>query len=238
MLRPGDIFDAASRYLRGHPEELARIVRSSFGLRFGVPLAAFRWMMEQLVEDVSALEPEITAVPPGLKIGVTLEKMETRIRFNATIYVDRIDVSSQKILVGIRLSGVSLKVLSEKKTVMSALINSGALDISQLGNLINELPGLPPVIEEAGGQRIVFDLMRSPRFDNMLVRNIVGLLSSLITVQGVETETDHLDVVLRALPRGSTAAVGAVRRHLVRPGWSRVRSFIGNGQSTALVQTI
>ena len=237
MLSGKDFFESASRYLRGHPEEVARILRSSFGLRFGVPLAAFRWLVEKLVDDVNGLDPEISACPPGLRIGMTIEKMETRIRFQAVIYVARVDVSSTQIRLELRFEEVELKILSEKKTVVAALVNSGALNISQLGALISELPGMPPVIVEAAENRIVFDLLKSQQLDNRVVRHLVGLWSSLITVDGVETETDHLDVVFRALPKGRSAAMDSVRQHLLAPGFRKIRTFVGESPSTsALVQ--
>lgn len=235
MLSGRDFLESAGRYLRGHPEEIARIMRSSFGLRFGVPLAAFRWLAEKLVDDVQGLDPEITARPPGLQIGMTFEKMESKIRFSAVIYVARIDVSSTQIRVEVRFEDVKLKVLNDKRTVISALINSGALNISQLGSLIAELPRIPPVIVEAANNRIVFDLLKSKQLDNRVVRHLVGLWSSLITIDGVETESDHLDVVFRALPRGRAAAMDSVRQHLFAPGLRRIRGFVGESPSTSVI---
>lgn len=234
MLNGRKILDAAAGYLQRNPEEVGRFVRSSLGLRFGVPIAAFRWLIENLVKDVAALDPEITAVPPGLRVGVTFEKMETRIRFTATLFVNRIDVSADQILVELRLEGVHLRVMSEKRTILSALINSGALNISQIGDLVGELPGLPPVIATANGNRMVFDVLRSPRLDNDVVRSLVAVWSSLITVDGVQTDSDHLDLVFRALPRGVRAPASAVRRHLVRPGLRQVRALLGSGDNRAL----
>lgn len=231
MLDPRDMLNTAYKYFRGHPEEVARLVKSSFGLRFGVPLAAFRWIIEQVVNDIDGLDPQIEAVPPGLKLGATLERMETRIRVSMILYVTRVQISSDQARVHLRFEDVSLRVLSEKKTLVSALINSGALDIGQIGNLVRELPQRPPVIVEASNDRIVIDLMQSPRFaGNNIVRHFAGLLSSLITVHGVQTESEHLDVVFRALPRGGGAAVDAIENHFVGPGLRRVRSLLGRDQ--------
>jgi hypothetical protein len=238
MLNGRDVLQAAGRYFRGHPEELARVVRGGLGLRLGVPLAAFRWLIGELVEDVRGLDPEITAQPPGLRVAATFEKMETRLRFSAVITVHRIELSEKATLLDLRFDQVALSVISPKKTILSALVKSGALDVSQIGNLVSELPGLPPMIVEAKGQRIVFDLLRSPRLDNDAVRHIVGALSHLITLHGVETDTDHLDLVFRALPRGGLSAVSAVRRHLVRPGIARARALLNGESERALAQVM
>jgi hypothetical protein len=239
MLDPRDVLNTAYRYFRGHPEEVTRLVKSGFGLRFGVPLAAFRWVIEQVVEDVAALDPTIEAVPPGLKLAATLERMETTIRVSMILYVTRIQISSDQARVHLRFEDVNLKVLSEKRTLVSALINSGALDIGQLGDLVRELPKRPPVIAEATGDRVVLDLMRSPRFeDNSIVRHLAGLMSTLITVHGVQTETEHLDVVFRALPRGGGAAVDAIENHLLSPGLRRVRALLGRDQKQLVQSTV
>ncbi|MCB0782166.1 MAG: hypothetical protein KDC03_21980, partial [Flavobacteriales bacterium] len=83
---------------------------------------------------------------------------------------------------------------------------------------VNELPGIPPMVVEAEGHRLVLDLMKAPSLaKNPLVRHILGLTSSIITLHGVQTDEDHLDVVFRALPKGSAAAFNAVQDHLLVP---------------------
>ena len=41
MPTPQQALNSFGKYLRQHPEELGRAVRSALGLRFGVPLAAY-----------------------------------------------------------------------------------------------------------------------------------------------------------------------------------------------------
>ncbi|MEL7371847.1 MAG: hypothetical protein AAFN74_23185 [Myxococcota bacterium] len=229
MLDPTQILDAASRYLRDHPEELGRAIRSSFGLRFGLPLAVFRWLAESFVDGAKGLDPKFEAVPPGLKVGVTLDRMDTRIRLSTIIYVHRIQVDTEQIRLEIRFEEPTLKVLSAEKTILSALINSGTLSIAQIGSLVRELPGMPPEVVDAYGDRVVFDLMQSPNLaGSRVVKHVVGLISALVTVQDVQTESsDHMDVVLRTLPRGTQAAASALRSHLVTPGLRSVRTLLG-----------
>jgi hypothetical protein len=237
------VIDAAVGYLRSNPREIERAIRSSFGLRFGVPLAAFRWLVQETVADADALDVVIDAEPPGLRVGGTFEKMETRLRGTAVVYVNRILLSGDELRFEVRLEQVHLQVLSDRKTQLSALIKSGALDLSKPGNLIDELPGMPPVIVEAYDNRLVIDLMRSPRFrNNKLLRHAIGLVSSLVTVYGVETDTTHLDVVFRALPRGGFGAADAIQEHLVEPGirraWSRLSRSAESGRVRKLITAV
>ena len=221
MLRPGTSGTIQRRSVE--PFE-ARI-----GLRFGLPLAAFRWLTQAFVNDTSGWDPHFEAVPPGLKVGVTLDRMGTRIRFSTVIYAHRIQVDTEQIRLEIRFEEPDLKVLSEAPTILSALINSGSLSIDQIGTLVRELPGMPPEVVDAYGDRVVFDLMRHPRLaGSRMVKNAVGLISALVTVEDVQTESsDHMDVVLRTLPRGTQAAATALRSHLVTPGLKTVRTLLG-----------
>lgn len=231
MLPPREVARAARRYIRAHPEELRRAIRSSFGLRFGVPLAVFRWVVEQLLSDAKALDPSFDAVPPGLKIGATIERMQTRIRVSMELFIHDIRVSADELHLELRFEQVDLQVLSEAPTIPAALIRSGALRLDALGALIAELPGMPEFIVRAEANRICVDLLQAPALkNNRLLRHAMGLVSSLITVDSVETAAAHLDVQLHALPNGRRGATGALRAHLLRPGARRVRRMLGLDQ--------
>lgn len=229
MLSGRRAVEAAGKYLRRHPEEVGRAVRSALGLRFGVPVAAFRWLVEQISRDPSDADVQIDPEPPGLRLAGTFENMQTRLRGSAVVYIDRIHVTAHQIRIDVRLEDVSLNVLSEKKTHLSALIKSGALDVSKPGNLVAELPDMPPVIIDAYDNIISLDLMREPKLSsNRAVYRAVGLLSSLVTVHGVETDSTHLDVLMRAFPQGVGAAADALEEHLLEPGFRRLRGLVGS----------
>jgi hypothetical protein len=228
MLSGRTVAGAAGRYLRRHPEELGRALRSALGLRLGVPVAAFRWLVEQTSRDPADADVEIEPHPPGLRLSGTFENMQTRLRGSAVVFIDRIEIDAQRIRIDLRLEQVRLRVLSERKTHLSALVKSGALDLSRPGNLVAELPGMPPFIVDAHDNVVGVDLMRDPKLGrNRMVVHAVGLLSSLVTVHAIETDSTHLDVLLRALPRGLGAAADAVEEHVVEPGFRRLRRLIG-----------
>ena len=243
MLDRRKIVSAVTNYLRENPQEIERAVRSTFGLRFGVPLAAFRWLVQETAEDANAMDLVIEAEPPGLRVAATFEKMETRLRGSAVVFVNRVLLSGDELRFEVRLEQVGLQVLSNKKTQLSALIKSGALDLSKPGNLIDELPGMPSVIVEAYENRLVIDLMRSAKFrNNRMLRHSIGLLSSLVTVYGIQTESDHLDVVFRGLPQGALGAASAIQEHVVEPGlrrvWNRFSRSAENGRMRKLLSAV
>jgi hypothetical protein len=243
MLDRRKVVSAVTQFVRDNPQEIERAVRSAFGLRFGVPLAAFRWLVQETAEDADALDLVIDAEPPGLRVAATFEKMDTRCRGSAVVFVNRVLLTGEELRFEVRLEQVALQVLSSKKTQLSALIKSGALDLSKPGNLIDELPGMPNVIVEAYDNRLVIDLMRSPKFrNNRMLRHSIGLLSSLVTVYGIQTESDHLDVVFRGLPQGAIGAASAIQEHVVEPGlrrvWNRFSRSAENGRMRKLLAAV
>ena len=213
------------KYMMAHPYELGRFVRSGLGLRLGVPLAALRWVLQEMTQEMG-LDASLDAEPPGLKFGATVEKMATKMRVGANVFVSRVQIDADQLRVELRIEDLSVKVLSQNKTQLSALLNSGALDLSKPGNLISELPDMPAMLVHAEGNKITLDLMKSEKFSDPRFRNMIGMLSSLITVHTVETEaSEHIDVVLRALPRGSRAATQALNSTFIRPGLSRAQNI-------------
>ena len=235
MLTPQNVLEAAATYLRAHPEEVTRAIRGGMALRFGMPLAALRWLVAHLVDDASGLEPVLEARPPGLFVAATTEQMETRMRISAVVYVTGIRVDDLRARMDLRVDDLQIDILSERKTVVAALIKSGALDVSQVGDLVRELPRIPDFIIEAEGQRLVIDLMRAPSLsNNLLLRHAIGLASALVTVRGVETEDDHVDMQLRPLPRGARTAMRAFRSHFVRPAVYEALDFVERWQRRRL----
>jgi len=222
MPTPQETVDAVRSYLRTHPEEIGRAVRSALGLRFGVPLAALRWLGLQAERSGKVEDFQLDSVPPGLRLGASIDVMNTPIRAGAIIFVERVVFNDEELTVALRLEEVDLKLNGESESPIAALIKSGALDLSNPGTLVNFMPNRSPVLAEANGNRIVLDLMRDPNIGkNPLVRRAVSLLTSFVTLHGVETDRKHLDIAFRALPTGLGGAVKSVRNNLVLPGMGR-----------------
>jgi hypothetical protein len=223
MPTPQETVDAVRSYLRTHPEEIGRAVRSALGLRFGVPLAALRWLGQQAERSGKVEDFQIDSVPPGLRLGGNVDLMNTPIRAGAIIYVERVVFNDEELTVALRLEDVQLKLNGESDSPIAALIKSGALDLSNPGTLVNFMPNRSPVLAEANGNRIVLDLMRDPNVGkNALVRRAVSLLTSFVTLHGVETDKKHVDIAFRALPSGLGGAVKSRRNNVVLPSMSRL----------------
>jgi hypothetical protein len=224
------LLEAAASYLRSHPQEIVRVLRNALGLRFGVPIATLRWLADN--GDNGPQDVEIDPDPPGIRVGATLKLMGTTVRATTSIFIERIKLSAEELRLEVRLEGTHLRVLDEAETPVAALIRSGALDLTKSGNLAAHLPKLSGLLGESKDNRLVIDLMKHPKIGrNRAVRKALGLVSSFLTVHGVESDEGHVDVLLRAFPRGVGGAVRAVRDHLFTDGPPWIRGMLPGRRS-------
>ncbi len=194
------------------------MLRNAMGMRFGMPLAAFRWLAAELADPEKVEDLEIAAAPPGLRMGATFDLMKTRVRASAVLFIDRLHITGDELRIELRLEDVSMIPVDTKKSQISALLITRALDLSRPGDLVQHLPDMPAMIVDAHANRVVLDLMRVPKLSNdPRVRHALGLMTSLMTLDGIETEGDHLDLHFKPLPSGFVAAADAIGDHLVVP---------------------
>jgi hypothetical protein len=225
MMGRDAVLQAATAYLRAHPQELTRMLRNALGLRFGVPIAGLRWLAGR--SDGGPRDVEIDPSPPGVRVAATLELMGTTVRAATVIFIERIKMSAEELRLEVRLEDTNMKVLGDAESPVAALIRSGALDLTKSGNLAAHMPGLGKLLGESTGNKLVIDLMRHPKLGgSRTVRRLMGLLSSVVTVHGVESDEGHVDVVLRAFPRGIGGAARAVRDHLLTDGPPWIRGML------------
>jgi hypothetical protein len=210
------IAGAVGSYLKDHPEELWRVLRNALALRFGVPLAALRWLAVKGAGKKLPKDVQIEAVPPGVRLAASLDLMGTPVRASAVVYVERVRLNAAELCLEIRLAQVSLKVTDDaSNTPIAALLKSGALDLSKPGNLAAYMPKRPPILIDAKDDRIVIDLMKHPKFaGNENAQRLLRLLAPLITVSGIESESEHLDIALRTFPDGVADIIARVRNLL------------------------
>lgn len=212
-MKPAALLKAAIGYLRNNPEEVVTATANAATLRFGVPIAALRWLAGQVKPGKkSPKDIEVGAAPPALTVGATVDAMGTPVKASAAVRVDEVTIAEDKIRVGVRLSNVKLQLAAESDAPVATLIKSGALDLSKPGNLVKFIPKRPEAIVEAEGDRIVVDLMKVPKIaQNPRVRKALGVIAPVLGVRAIETDEDHVYVRLRATPRGLGRALSALR---------------------------
>ena len=213
MLDPRAFLSAAVGYVRKNPDELVRAAVNATALRFGVPIAALRWLSSQAkLPKKAPKDIDIGTAPPAIRISLSIEAMGTPVRASAAIRVDEIDLSPEAMRIGLKLSDVKLALVGDSETPVATLIKSGALDLSKAGNLVKFLPKRPPAIVEADGDRIVLDLLKVPAVaGNGQLRRALAIVTPVVAVRAVETDRDHVYVALKAKPRGLPEAIAALK---------------------------
>jgi hypothetical protein len=212
MLGPRALLTAAVDYVRHNPDEIVKAAINAAGLRFGVPIAALRFMAAQVTGRKAPKDIEIGSSPPALRLSATVDAMGTAVRASAAIKIDEVSLSAESIRVGIRLNDVKLALVGESDAPVATLIKSGALDLSKPGNLIKFIPKRPPAIVEAEGDRVVIDLFKVPKIaQNPRVRKILSVIAPILGIRAIETDRDHIYVALRASPGGIGRALEAFR---------------------------
>ena len=207
-----DLLSAATGYLRKNPDEIVRQAFNAGRLRFGVPIAALRWLAGQAKGKKAPKDIELGASPPALRMSATVDAMGTELRAGASVRIEEVEISPETIRVSLRVHDVKLKVLDDSETPVATLVKSGALDLSKPGNLVKFIPKRPKAIVDAHDDRIVLDLMLVPALgQNKRLRRALQVISPLVGIRAIETEGDHLYVALRATPAGLREAIVALR---------------------------
>nr|PZN22337.1 MAG: hypothetical protein DIU78_15820 [Pseudomonadota bacterium] len=65
--------EAVFGYVKEHPEELLRVLKNAVALRFGLPIAALRWVAARANGRRAPKDVDIGAAPPAYHISVATE---------------------------------------------------------------------------------------------------------------------------------------------------------------------
>jgi hypothetical protein len=210
---PKVLVQAATNYLKAHPEEIVRALRGALGLRVGVPLDALRYLVAEFGQgDKAPKDVVIEAAPPGIRIAMTVKAMGTTLRVRLVLHAEELALGAAALLVTARIADLELEVLAGDDTPVAGLIKSGALDLSKPGNLVAYMPKRPKVLVDAKDDRVVLDLMKIPKLgENPRLRKVLGVLTPVLNVAAIRTKDDHLDVHLSARPGGISDAIAAAQ---------------------------
>lgn len=210
MALPFVLARAAVDYVRANPIELARVARNATRLKLGLPVGALRALASAAAKAKGPKDVSIEAVPPGLRLGATLDLMKTPVRATATLRVEEIRVSEAELRFALRVRDIRLDLVTESESPIAALLKSGALDLSRPGDLVKFLPNRSPALVEAEGDLIVVDLMKLPRVgEHKAVRRALSLVTPVLGVRAIETDREHFYVALRATPSALPAVLAA-----------------------------
>jgi hypothetical protein len=205
----------AGNYLKEHPEEIVRALRSALGLRASIPMDALRYLAREFVPDNKRAPKDIVieAAPPGVRVAATVDAMGTPLRASLVLHIEELAISLTEMRIGLRIEGLTLTVLGDSSSPLAGLLKSGALDLSKPGNLVAFMPKRPPMLVEAKDDRLTLDLMKVPKIaENPKVRRYLSIVLPVASVRAIRTKDDHLDVHLKANLGGISQAIAAARQ--------------------------
>lgn len=204
---------SAGRFVVRNPLSMLTVAKHAASFRVAVPLDALRWIVSNTPPGKKApTDVAITARPPAIQIGATIEMMGTKLRASTTVAVEELRVHSEELTVRLRLQDTDMRVLDRSETPIAGLIRSGALDLSKPGNLVNFMPKKPSILVEAQDDVLILDLMQVPKLaNNFRLRKILQRVTPVMNVAALGTDGDFLVLSLRATPGGLPRALVAGR---------------------------
>src|SRR6185503_19014734 len=97
-MKPRALLAAAAGYLRRNPQEVVKAARNAAGLRFGVPLAALRYLAAQAKRGKKGPKDiELGSAPPALRLSATVDAMGTPLRAHAAVRIDEVEISPEAV---------------------------------------------------------------------------------------------------------------------------------------------
>jgi hypothetical protein len=210
---PKALLKTAANYLKDHPEEVFRTVKDAFGMRLGIPLDAFRHLAAEFGQSKKAPKDVVVeAVPPGLRLAMTVKAMGTTLRVKLTLFIEQLSINNSEARITARIKDMSLDVLDGEDTPVAGLIKSGALDLSKPGNLVAYMPKRPEALVDAKDDTVVIDLLRVPSLAaNQKFRRGLNVVTPVLNISRIDTRHDHLYIQFRATPSGLSEAIAAAQ---------------------------
>ena len=204
---------SAGRFMVRNPLSIITVAKHAANLRVAIPLDALRWIVSNTPPSKKApTDVAITARPPAIQVGATIEMMGTKLRASTTSAVEELRVYAEEMTVRLRLSDTDMKVLDRSETPIAGLVRSGALDLSKPGNLVKFMPKKSPILVEARDDILVLDLMQVPKIaNNYSLRKVLQRVTPVMNVSALGTDGDFLVVSLRATPSGIPRALSPAR---------------------------
>jgi hypothetical protein len=120
-------------------------------------------------------------------------------------------LSPRELRFELRFDEAEIRLLDESSSPLAALIRSGALDLTKLGNLIAVMPKRPAYLVEAKGDRVVVDLKRLPALSTDRADLLLRLITPIVTITEIGTDSEHVDLKLALFEAGLRAAIEAFR---------------------------
>lgn len=195
-------------YLRSNPTYLVAAAKNATRLNLSVPVDFLRWMIDRRPRGKGPERIDVTAAPPGLSLGLTVDLYGTKLDVAAHIDIESVDNDGQSLRIALRVADLSLKAPPGSPAAMML----SSLDTSRPGNLVKMMPAKHAMLVEADDDRFVLDLLQLPKLaKNKTLRRILDATAGVISIREIRTEDDLMLIGLSVNPLGLPAAFARLR---------------------------
>jgi hypothetical protein len=195
-------------YLRSNPTFLVAAAKNATRLNLSVPVDFLRWMIDRRPRGKGPERIDVSAAPPGLALGLTVDLYGTKLDVGAHIDIESVDNDGQSLRIALRVEDLSLKAPPGSPAAMML----SSLDTAHPANLVKMMPAKHAMLVEAEDDRFVLDLLQIPKLaKNRTLRRILDATSGVISIREIRTEDDLMLIGISVNPLGLPAALARLR---------------------------
>lgn len=176
------------------PHLLLLAITQSFHQRMLIPLDSLRWLLHSLLPNTGRIKGiDIQPQPPGFRIAMELEVMDTILHLEGTIRVSSVKMSPDQCRIVFDISDLSIKAPPES----SITTMLGMIDLTKPGLLLEWLPSLPTFIVETNENQITLDMWKISGIQaRPKLQKFLGALSYVLAIR--EIRVGNQAVVIQA----------------------------------------
>ncbi len=200
---------AGLSFLGANPTFLVTAARNAVRREVTVPLDLLRSLIERRPPGKGPERIEVSAAPPALRVGLTVDLYGTKLDVAANVTVDSVDNLDGALKMALLVRDLEITAPPDSPAAM--MVRS--LDLRRPGNLLQMMPKRPSVLVEADGDRFVIDLLKLRALGkNRWLRRVLAAIADAVAVQRVVTDGDLLVIGLRVHPLALPSALLRLRR--------------------------
>lgn len=195
-------------YLRRNPLFLVRAARNAARLEMTIPLDTLRWLIERRRPGKGPERIEVTAAPPGLGVGLTVDVFGTKLDVNVNVTVEDVASSGGGLQLTVRARDLSITAPPGSPAAMMV----GSLDLSNPAGLLKMMPMRLDALVDAHSDTFVIDLMKiKPLAKNEVLARVLAVADGAAGIREIRTEEDLLVIGLVVRPAQVPAALMRLR---------------------------
>lgn len=203
-----ELLTHGANYVRKNPLFLVRAARNAARLEVTIPLDVLRWAIDRRPRGKGPERIEISASPPGLQVGLTVDVFGTKLDVSLHVTVEDVASMGGGLQATLRVRDLAITAPPGSPAAMMV----GSLDLSNPAGLLKMMPVRIDALVDAHDDVFVVDLMKFKALArNEVLARVLAIADGAAGVREVRTEEDLLVVGLVVRPSQVPAALLRLR---------------------------